>query len=150
MLDIDLMIKDALKSGNKAMVNAYRNLKSKILLAKTAKNAKEYNDSVEIGIINKYVKELNDDANLYQEKGRTDLSQAYVDEANILSELLPKAPTNEEVESFVKAFIKETYDSDGIDKSKMGGVIKAVKAKFPSADGKVVSEIVRKFIVYEI
>ena len=147
MLDIDLMIKDALKSGNKAMVNAYRNLKSKILLAKTAKNAKEYNDSVEIGIINKYVKELNDDANLYQEKGRADLSQAYVDEANILSELLPKAPTNEEVESFVKAFIKETYDSEVIDKTKMGVVIKAVKAKFPSADGKVVSEIVRKFIV---
>ena len=147
MLEIDLMIKDALKSGNKAMVNAYRNLKSKILLAKTAKNAKEYNDSVEIGIINKYVKELNDDANLYQEKGRTDLSQAYVDEANILSELLPKAPTNEEVESFVKAFIKETYNSESIDKSKMGNVIKAVKAKFPSADGKVVSEIVRKFIV---
>ena len=146
MLDIDLMIKDALKSGNKAMVNAYRNLKSKILLAKTAKNAKEYNDSVEIGIINKYVKELNDDANLYQEKGRTDLSQAYIDEANILSELLPKAPTNEEVESFVKAFIKETYDSEVIDKSKMGITIKAVKAKFPSADGKVVSEIVRKFI----
>ena len=146
MLDIDLMIKDALKSGNKAMVNAYRNLKSKILLAKTAKNAKEYNDSVEIGIINKYVKELTDDANLYQEKGRTDLSQAYVDEANILSELLPKAPTHEEVERFVKAFIKETYDSDGIDKSKMGITIKVVKAKFPSADGKVVSEIVRKFI----
>ena len=147
MLDIDLMIKDALKSGNKAKVNAYRNLKSKILLAKTAKNAKEYNDSVEIGIINKYVKELTDDANLYQEKGRTDLTQAYVDEANILSELLPKAPTNEEVESFVKVFIKETYDSEGIDKSKMGITIKAVKAKFPSADGKVVSEIVRKFIV---
>lgn len=146
MLDIDLMIKNALKYGDKAKVNAYRNLKSKILLAKTAKNAKEYNDSVEIGIINKYVKELTEDANLYQEKGRTDLSQAYIDEANILSELLPKAPTNEEIESFIKVFIKESYNSESIDKSKMGITIKAVKSKFPSADGKVVSEIVRNFI----
>lgn len=146
MLDIDLMIKNALKDGDKAKVNAYRNLKSKILLAKTAKNAKEYNDSVEISIINKYVKELTDDANLYKEKGRTDLSQAYIDEANILSELLPKAPTNEEIENFIKVFIKESYNSESIDKSKMGITIKAVKSKFPSADGKVVSEIVRNFI----
>lgn len=147
MLEIDLMIKNALKDGDKTKVNAYRNLKSKILLAKTAKNAKEYNDSVEIGIINKYVKELTDDAKLYQEKGRADLSEAYVDEANILSELLPKAPTNEEIESYIKAFIKETYNSESVDKSKMGVIIKAVKAKFPSADGKVTSEIVKNFIM---
>lgn len=147
MLNIDLMIKSALKGGEKDKVNAYRNLKSKIMMTKTAKNAKEYDDVVEIGIINKYVKELIDDANLYQEKGRTDLSDAYTEEANILSELLPKAPTNDEIEKFVEGFIKDTYDSRFIDTTNMGTTIKSVKAKFPSADGKTISDIVRTFIV---
>lgn len=95
----------------------------------------------------RYIIALTDDAKLYQENGRTDLSDAYTEEANILSELLPKAPTNDEIEKFVEEFIKDTYDSRFIDTTNMGATIKSVKAKFPSADGKTISDIVRTFIV---
>lgn len=146
MIDIDNMIKVAMKNGEKNKVNAYRNLKSKILLVKTAKNAKEYNDVVEIGIINKYVKELTDDAKLYQEKGRNDLADTYLDEAGVLSTLLPKTPTEEEIRGFVGSYIEDEYQSQSIDKSKMGLVIKATKKEYPTADGKLVSQVVMQFI----
>lgn len=146
MIDIDLLIKDALKSGDKIKTNAYRNLKSKIMMVKTAKNAKPYDDAAEISLISKYAKELTEDAKLYQDKGRTDLSESYLQEVKILSELLPKEPTEVEIKEFIELYIKSEFNSVSIDKSKMGVCIKAVKTKYPSADGKKVSEIVRTYI----
>lgn len=146
MVDIDLLIKNALKGGDKIKTNAYRNLKSKIMMVKTAKNAKPYDDAVEIALISKYAKELTEDAKLYQDKGRTDLSESYIQEVKILSELLPKEPTEVEIKEFIELYIKSEFNSDSIDKSKMGTCIKAVKVKYPSADGKKVSEIVRAYI----
>lgn len=151
MLDIDLMIKDALKGGDKVKVNAYRNLKSKILIAKTAKNAKEYDEVAEISIISKYVKELTEDSKNYLSMNREDLAKDYSDEANVLSELLPKAATEEEIEDAVRDFsisIDNGQLPNGvlIPKNMMGLCIKSVKKKYPSADGKVISEIVRKYI----
>lgn len=149
MVDIDTMIKNSLKEGNKAKTKAYRNLKSKILLAKTAKNAKPYDDATEIGIISKYVKELTDAADAYFAMDRDDLGVEYTEEADILSVLLPKQPTEDEIEKCVYCFIEKNVgvENKTMPKSQMGVCIKYVKNTYPSADGKVVSEIVKRFIV---
>ena len=55
--------------------------------------------------------------------------------------LLPAAPKDEEIEAFIVA----SYP-DGIEQKQMGNVIKEVKAKWNAADGKTVSELVRKHI----
>lgn len=150
MLDIDLMIKNSLKGGNKTEVNAYRNLKSKILIAKTAKNAKPYDDTIEISIISKYVKELNEDSKSYFTAGREDLGKDYLDEANVLSKLLPKAVSVEEIEYAIWDFIETNNgpipENKTIAKNQMGACIKYIKSKYPTADGKIISELVKKFI----
>lgn len=143
------MIKNSLKEGNKAKTKAYRTLKSKILLAKTAKNAKPYDDTTEIGIISNYVKELTDAADAYFAMDRDDLGVEYTEEADILSVLLPKQPTENEIEKCVYCFIEKNVgvENKTMPKSQMGVCIKYVKNTYPSADGKVVSEIVKRFIV---
>lgn len=150
MINIDEMIKSSMKEGNKAKLNAYRNLKSKILVAKTAKNANGYDDATEIGVISKYVKELTDDANAYFAVDRDDLGSAYMEEADILSALLPKQPTDDEIKNCVWDFIESNIgpipETKTIAKSQMGVCIKYIKGVYPSADGKKVSEIVRSFI----
>jgi len=45
----------------------------------------------------------------------------------------------------IEAFIVASYP-DGIEQKQMGNVIKEVKAKWNAADGKTVSELVRKHI----
>lgn len=150
MINIDEMIKASLKDGNKAELNAYRNLKSKILTAKTAKNAKAYDDTMEISIISKYVKELKEDSENYYNAGRNDLGDDYVAEASILEKLLPKAPSKDEIASCVWDFIETNNgpipENKSLLKSQMGACIKYIKAKFPAADGKMISEIVKGFI----
>lgn len=149
MLDIDSMIQHALKNGIKDQVRAFRNLKSKILIAKTAKNAK-YDDATEIALISKYVKELEDGSNMYFAADRDDLGQEYAEEACILKALIPKQPTKDDVTSAVWNFIETNNgpvpENKTILKSQMGPCIKYIKSKYPSADGKVVSEIVKGFI----
>lgn len=150
MLDIDSMIQHALKNGIKDQVRAYRNLKSKILIAKTAKNAK-YDDTVEITLISKYVKELEEGSSMYFAADRDDLGQEYAEEACILKALLPKQPTVEELTNTVWDFIETNNgpipENKTISKSQMGICIKYVKSRYPSADGKTVSNIVKGFIV---
>ena len=53
MINIDELIKDALKSKDADKLKAYRNLKAKIMEYKTAKNAKPYDNQAEIQIIKK-------------------------------------------------------------------------------------------------
>lgn len=148
MIDVDTMIKNSLKEGNKVKTKAYRNLKSKILLAKTAKNAKPYDDATEISIISKYVKELTDAADAYFAVDRDDLGLEYTEEADILSVLLPQQPTEKEIENCAYGFIKENVGSESktMPKFQMGSCIKYVKNAYPSADGKTVSEIVKRFV----
>ena len=149
MIDIDKMIQNALKNGIKDQVKAYRNLKSKILLAKTAKNAK-YDETTEVSIISKYVKELEADSASYFAVDRDDLGQEYAEEACILKALLSKQPTTEELTNAVWDFIETNNgpipENKTISKSQMGICIKYIKSRYPSADGKIVSEIVRGFI----
>ena len=54
MIDIDLLVKNSMKSRNKTELRAYKNLKAEIQAFKTAKNAKPYDEVAEISIIKKY------------------------------------------------------------------------------------------------
>lgn len=147
MIDIDAMIQNALKKGIKDHVKAYRNLKSKILLAKTAKNAK-YDEATEISIISKYVKELETDSAAYFAADRDDLGQEYAEEACILKVLLPKPPKDEDIINAVWEFIRINIglDTTTIPQKQMGHCIKYVKEELPGADGRKVSDIVKGFI----
>ena len=48
MIEIDNLIKDALKNKQTVELKVYRNLKADIMAFKTQKNAPEYNDASEI------------------------------------------------------------------------------------------------------
>ena len=74
MINIDELIKAALKSQNKTELRAYRNLKAEIQFLKTAKNAKPYDEAVEISLINKMVAKLSDSITQFQKAHRQDLA----------------------------------------------------------------------------
>ena len=57
MVDINKLIMESMKSGNKVASETYKLLKAKILEFKTAKNAKEYTDAEEINLIKKMIEE---------------------------------------------------------------------------------------------
>ena len=58
MIEIDLMIKNALKNKQSVELKVYRNLKADMIVFKTQKNAPEYDEVAELNIIKKYLAKL--------------------------------------------------------------------------------------------
>ena len=139
---IDKMIMEALKAGEKIKAGAFRMLKSEFLVFKTAKNAKPLDDAAEISIIKKMIKQRQDAAKEYLEAGRLELADNELDEVAVLKVLLPAEITEEQIKEVVKEVANATVPI----KKNMGVFMKAVKAKYPTADGKMVSQIVSAFL----
>lgn len=139
---IDKMIMEALKAGEKIKAGAFRMLKSEFLVFKTAKNAKPLDDAAEISIIKKMIKQRQDAAKEYLEAGRLELADNELDEVAVLKVLLPAEITEEQIKEAVKEVANATVPI----KKNMGVFMKAVKAKYPTADGKMVSQIVSAFL----
>ena len=151
MLNIDELIKESLKNKKTVELKAYRNLKSEITLAKTAKNAMGFNEAVLFSIITKYCKKLEDAEKQYSQAGREDLASECRDELEVLRKLLPEPVTASEIYEELRYwaeknhYINEEIASEiQIPKKEMGVVIKYIKSKLPTADGKMISEIVKE------
>ena len=141
-----------MKSGDKVALRAYKNLKAEIQIVKTAKNARPYNDTTEIKIISKMCKKLEDAILDFSKAHREDLVADYTSELEVLKKLLPEPVNESQVCSFIEHWclklrlVDDEYFPE-IPKKEMGKVIKAVKDKYPQADGKLISSIVKKYVV---
>ena len=88
------------------------------------------------------IKQRQDAAKEYLEAGRLELADNELDEVAVLKVLLPAEITEEQIKEAVKEVANITVPI----KKNMGVFMKAVKAKYPTADGKLVSQIVSTFL----
>ena len=159
MINIDELIKQALKFQNKTELRAYRNLKAEFLKAETAKNAKPIDEAEQIRIIRKYCQTLEKSILDFSEAHREDLVADYRDELEVLKKLLPEPVGPSEImlglwewagqNNFLVPFNENpnNFSQPKIPKKEMGNAIKHLKSKFPQADGKTISNIVKEYIV---
>ena len=143
MLDLDDMIKNAMKARDTNRLKAYKNIKAKKQELLTAKNAKPYDVAAEITMLKKMASELSNDYETALSAGRQDLIDEILDELNIIREFIPKEPSAEVIEKTVNEWITKNGNPD---KRQMGVLINYVKECLPTADGKTVANIVKKFI----
>lgn len=142
MIDINKLIMSSMKAHDNIRTETYRAIKTKFIEYKTAKNAKPFDESAEVQILLKMVKERKDDIEIFRTAGRKTLEDQTAKEVSIIEELLPRIPTKIDVE----VFVKKNYPN-GIDKKQMGNVIKNVKANLVGVDGKTVAEVVKNHLV---
>lgn len=151
MINIDELIKESMKSRNQNKLNAYKNLKAEIQVFKTAKNAKPYTEAIEIQIVSKMCKKLEDAIENFIKAHREDLVSDYTNELDVLKKLLPEPVDESQVCSFIEHWcLKESLIDDKyfptIPKNMMGKAIKCVKEQYPQVDGKTISQLVKKYI----
>ena len=150
MLNFDVLIKASMITKDAAGLRVYRNLKTDIMNFKTQKNAPRYDDAEEIKIIRKYYTKMEDAEKQYLEAGREDLATECREELDILKTLLPEPVSPEKIyEELWKFGIANDciYESKLIiPKNKMGMAIKFMKAIFPTADGKMISDVVKEYV----
>ena len=169
-MNIDKLIKEATLEKNSAKKEAYRAIKAELLLNSSAKNPKpegkiirvfhklpiEYiteglnsphNIKIEIteldlSIIRKLIKEREEQVSMYDANSRKDLADMYREQMKYLKELLPPEISEDKIQEAVV-----TAYPNGYTQKEMGKVIKEIKAIYPTADGKMISEVVKKYIV---
>ena len=126
----------------KTALTALRAVKSAILLAQTESGAKEeLTEEQELKILQKLVKQRKDSAAIYLEQDRKDLALPEIDEAEVISQFLPEALSEEEIEKVVVMTIEELGAEGMKDMGKVMGVVS--KELAGQADGKTISNIVR-------
>ena len=107
---------------------------------RTAKDAKPLDDASEIKVLRKMIAQREDAAAEYVRGGREDLAEKELLEVQVIKEFLPAEITRETIEEAARGII------DVKELKMMGGYIKALKEKFPTADGKLISEVVKMII----
>ena len=159
MININELIKNAMKSKNQVELRAYKNLKAEIQLVLTAKNAKPYNEAAEIQLISKMCKKLEDGILDFSKAGRDDLASEYRDELEVLKKLLPEPVNESQIYSGILEWCRTNHliqrfqtavgyeECCLIPKKEMGNAIKYLKSEFPQADGKMISNVVKEYII---
>ena len=142
---IDNDIKKAMLARNKEELDALRSIKSMILLAETEKGINaEISSEVENKLLMKAAKQRKESAEIFQKEGRQDLTQRENQQLEIISRYLPKQLSETEIMAEVKTIIEQVGAKGPQDMGKVMGT--ATKALAGKADGKVISDIVRKLL----
>lgn len=100
---------------------------------------KPMDDAIEIQILNRMVKQRKEAESLYVAGGRQDLAYKEHKEIDFIELYLPETASESDIEAEVNNIINSGVEPI---KKNMGTIIKQVKAKYPTADGKLVSTIV--------
>ena len=135
-------IKDAMRAKDKVKLATLRDAKSKFMLEQSKTGATEdLSDSEAIKILSKLYKQRLETAEVYKSQSREDLAEDELAQAKVLSEYLPSALDDSEIESKVIEIISELGASGMADMGKVMGIASAAMAG--RADGKVISGFVR-------
>lgn len=156
----DELILEAFKKKDKKALEAYKNLKTELQKALTAKNAPEYSEAVFVQVAAKYCKSLTDAIQQFKDGGRKDLAKEYEAELNILSPLVPPQATPSDIMialydwagkhdflEWVDPNNHNLFQTPRIPKKEMGNAMKALKSQFPTTDGKYLSGQLNQFII---
>jgi uncharacterized protein YqeY len=144
-LQIDNDIKKAMLAKNKEELEALRAIKSLILLAETEKGtASEISSDAENKLLMKAAKQRKEAADIFQQQGRKDLVDKELGQLEVINRYLPKQLSEAEITSAISAVIAEVGAKGPQDMGKVMGVV--TKNLAGQADGKVISELVKKLL----
>lgn len=142
---INTDIKHAMLNKKKEELTALRSIKSLILLAATEKGATgDISEDVEKKILMKAAKQRKESAEIFQRENRAELATKELFELEVISRYLPAQMSERDVQAELKKIIAQVGASGPQDMGKVMGA--ATKQLAGKADGKMISEIVKKIL----
>lgn len=142
---IDSDIKKAMLAKSKEELEALRSVKALILLAETDKSAaSEISTDTENKLLMKAAKQRKESADIFQQQNRADLADKELFQLGIINRYLPKQLSLEEIENAVRLIVDQLGANGPQDMGKVMG--SATKALAGQADGKVISDLVKRIL----
>jgi hypothetical protein len=137
-------IRAAMLARDPDRLGALRLLKSALGYAQIERKTENLTDADVVAIVQKEVKKRRDSAEQFDKGGRPELALKEKQEIAVIETFLPRALSAEELETLVRAAIRELGATGRKD---MGPVIKTVQAKAAGrADGRTISTLVGKLL----
>lgn len=138
-------MKDAMKAKNEPVLRSLRAIKAEIIKAKTEPGAsKELDESVEMKMLQKMMKQRKDSLEIFEQQNRPDLAQKEKEEMEVIEQFLPKQMSEAEITEVLKKLIADTGASGTSDLGKVMGL--ATKQLAGKADGKIINTIVKTLL----
>ena len=147
MIDLVKEIKDAMKSGDKDKLRTFRFIKSEFQKYESQGSDFTVGEKEQTDILRMMIKQREKSIQEYENSGRNDLAEAEKKEIEIISEFLPKEPSDAEVYAAILEFLgKQEIESVVLERKDMGKVMAYLKTKLPTASGKKLSELIKTLI----
>ena len=142
---VDNDIKKAMLAKNKEELEALRGIKSLILLAETDKGGGgQISQETEMKLLMKAAKQRSESAEIFSKQNRDDLAQKELAQLEVINRYLPKKLSEDDLTEVIKKIIADLGASTPQDMVKVMGV--ATKQLAGKADGKMISELVKKIL----
>ena len=147
MLEYGKETNEELRNEIHIKLELYRSIKNAFTVEEK-KTGNEIKPEEEAKLLMKLVTQRKDSIEQYKQGGRQDLAEKEEKELAIISEYLPKEPTEEEITKLVKETIAKIEVEKGakVEMRNMKDIMAAVKQVYPTVDGKLVSGIVKSSI----
>ena len=127
---------------NAKRLEAVRAIKSVILLLKTSPEGLTEENALKA--IQKEYKKRKETYDIYVQQNRPDLAEDELAQALVMEEYLPKALSEDEIQTIIKSAIAEVGATSAADMGKvMGAANKVIAGR---ADGKLVSQFVKELL----
>lgn len=147
MIDFEKELKDALKSSNKDRLRTFRLIKSEFQKYESQGSKYIVGEKEQADILRSMVKQREKSIQEYINSNRGDLAETEKIEIEIISEFLPKEPSDSEIYAEILEYLgKQDINSVVLEKKDMGKVMSHLKTKLPNASGKKLSELIRTLI----
>lgn len=137
-------LKTAMKAKDQAATRTIRAVKAAIILQKTDGSGTELDETGEIKLVQKLMKQRQESLDIYNKQGREDLAAVEQEEIAVLQKYLPEQMSEEELTGIIKAIIEQTGANGMKDMGKVMGI--ASQKVSGKADGKAISTIVKSLL----
>lgn len=108
------------------------------------KEGKTLTEADEVKILMKLKSQREDAINQFKSANREDLVDSEQKELDILIEYIPKQPSEDDIKEYTQSIIDRLKSSNGsITMKDMKSILSEVQQKYPTVNGKIVSECVK-------
>ena len=136
----------AMKEKNAEELESLRAIKSALLLVQTQKGSDgNIQESEEIKILQKLVKQRKESADIYKKQNRLELADIETNQSKIIERFLPVQISSDDLEKLITEIINQTGAQGMKDMGKVMGI--ASSKLSGKADGKTISNIVRSKLI---
>lgn len=134
---VDILIEGARKTSNTFMLET-----AKLIKAALINNQHSEKPVSELDVLQKMIKEREKAMAIYEKAGRNDLARIESKELDCIKEMIPKEPSEQEIEEFISELMEYTT----LTIKDIKDVIAEVQRKFPTAQKSTIVRIFKSLL----